>query len=186
MFWIFATTAFLVVFGGILFVLPSKKERQIGRMRIDARKSGLQTQGIVVADVNAPAAERVTAGGKIRTPRIQCVAWEKKYMDEYTEIPTWILYKSSRENGPIEGFVVEPQLKEMGLEHQQEYWSRVGRAIKRLPNKLVAVKSGRNGVTWIGQERLNSTPSEFVSEMLAGLEDLSTANIELAQSRFNG
>ena len=185
MFWILATTAFLVVFGGILFVLPSKRERQIGRMRIDARKYGLQTQGVVVTDVNAPAAERVTAGGKLRTPKLQCIAWEKGYMDEYAEIPTWTLYRSSKEIGPIEGFVVEPQLKEIGLQHQNEYWSRVGQAIEQLPNKLVAVKSGRKGVAWIGQERLDSTPNEFVEMMLAGLKDLYEANVDFANNRFD-
>lgn len=185
MFWILLTTAFLVVFGGILLVLPSKSERLIGRMRIDARKYGLQTQGIVVTDVNAPAIERVTAGGKIKTPKVQCIAWEKRYEAEYTEIPTWTLYKSAKEYGPVEGYVIEPQLKEVGLELQVEYWRRVGQAIEQLPDRVVAVKSDHNGVAWIGQERLDSSPSEFVQEMLAGLADLSTANVELVQDRFN-
>ena len=184
MFWIFVTTAFLVVFGGMLLVLPSKSERKIGRMRIEARKFGLQTQGIVVTNVNAAAVDRVTAGGRIRTPKVQCIAWEKRYEDEHTDLPTWTLYKSDKEHGPIEGYVIEPQLKEVGLEQHSEYWSEVSQAIEQLPGKLVAVRSGLHGIAWIGQERLESTPDEFIEQMQQGLEKLLKANGELASSRL--
>lgn len=185
MFWILVTTAFLVVFGGILMVLPSKSERNIGRMRIDARKYGLQTQGIVVSDVNAPAVERVTAGGRTRNPKVQCIAWQKRYEDEYSNIPTWTLYKSTKEEGPVEGYIIEPQMNEVGLEQQVEYWKRVGKAIEQLPDKVVGVKSDSHGVSWIGQERLVSTPQEFIRQMLDGLEDLSEVNRELALGRLS-
>lgn len=181
MFWILATTAFLMVFGGILLVLPSKHERRVGQMRIDARKSGLQTQGIVVTDVNASAVERVTAGGKIRTPKIRCIAWEKRYSDDYDNIPLWTLYESSKGSAPIQGFIVEPRLNETGLEHQREYWGRVGRAIDHLPAKLIAIKSSRNSVAWIGQELMDSTPEEFIDRMSVGLKELSEANTALAK-----
>lgn len=181
MVWILVTTAFLMVFGGIFLVLPSKHEREIGRMRIDARKSGLNTQGIVVTDVNASAMDRVTAGGQIRMPKVQCIAWEKQYLDEFENIPLWTLYKSSQNNGPIEGYIFESQLDETRLEDQPEYWRKVSKIIDQLPATIVAVKSGQRGVSWVGREKLDSTPAGFVVQMSTGLQELAEANIDLAR-----
>lgn len=185
MFWIIATTAFLMVFGGILFVLPSKKERQIGKMRIDARKTGLHTQSVVVKDVNAPMTEKVTAGGQIRNPKVQCIAWEKRYLDQYTGIPKWILYEASKGDEPFKGYTVEPPIAEFRLNQESEYWRRVGRAIDQLPRKIVAVKSSQDGVAWIGHERLDSTPDEFIGQILTGLNELAEANVEFSQGRIS-
>ena len=154
-------------------------------MRIDARKSGLITQGIVISDISAPAMERVTAGGKIRTPKVQCIAWERRYSDEFAAMPIWTLYASSNGNGPIEGFIFEPSLSETRLKHQEEYWKRVAKAIDQLPADIVAVRSSRNGASWIGREQLDSTPDAFVEQMLTGLQELMEANIEIEKEMLD-
>ncbi len=179
MFWIFLTTAMLLVFGGLLVVLPSKRERQIGQMRIEARKRGIYIGSETLPNVNAPLVERVTSGGKIRTPTIQCVVWGKHYTEDATTFPTWRLLKSDKGKAPIEGFEANPSLNDNQRSLSDSYWSSVQEVLDSIPEKLVAIQCTPQSVSWIGVERLETTSDEFVSQMSTSLDRLMALNVAI-------
>lgn len=177
MLWIMLTTAMLLVFGGMLAVLPSKRERQVGHMRIEARKQGLSIGSESVPNVNAPIHERVTSGGQVKTPMIQCVVWGKHYSEELAEIPTWRLLKSTKDKSPIAGYVADPPLSDVINQMDSSYWSELQKVLESLPGRLVAIQCTSQTVSWIGIERIDTTTDRFIAQMSTGLDQLMELNI---------
>ncbi len=183
MFWLALTTAFVVVFGGLLYVLPSKAQRRIGQMRLDARKKNLTIYSQVVPDVNATAVERVTAGGKLKNPTKQCVAWARQYADEYSAVPVWRVFVAPESTKPMPGYVANPPLDEAQRDLGEEYWIGVGKVLEKLPQQLVAVECAKSQVAWIGQERVADEPDGFIDQIQLALDELISLNIEASRSR---
>ena len=179
MFWIMLTTAALLVFGGLLAVLPSKRERQIGQMRIEARKQGIHIGSDTLPNVNAPLVERVTSGGKIRKPTIQCVVWGKHYSDDSATFPSWRLLKSDKGNTPIEGFEANPPLDNTQSSLNGSYWISVQEVLDSIPKEIAALQCTPQSVAWIGVERLDSSPDEFICQMSTALDRLMDLNVAI-------
>lgn len=177
MLWIMLTTAMLIIFGGMLAVLPSKRERLIGQMRIEARKQGLHIGSESVRNVNAPMHERVTSGGRVKTPMIQCVVWGKHYTEEFAEIPTWRLLKSAKNKSPIAGYVADPPLSDEQNQMDSSYWSEIQKVLENLPGRLVAIQCTQQTVSWIGNETIDTTADRFIAQMSIGLDQLMELNI---------
>ena len=66
--WLLVLAALAVAFGPILCFLPSKKDRRLARLRAEARRLGLQVELRPAPKLDASADERVTAGGRRRSP----------------------------------------------------------------------------------------------------------------------
>lgn len=66
--WLLVLAALALAFGPILCFLPSKKDRRLAALRAEARRQGLRVELQPVPKLDAGADERVTAGGRQRSP----------------------------------------------------------------------------------------------------------------------
>lgn len=166
-------------------MLPSKHERLVSKLRIEARKKGISTTIETIPDVNAPLESRVTAGGVKREPKVNCAVWELSYRDEHDFLPIWRLIKTHAESSPVPGTIAEPILKDPELIAEDEYWSLINEAFTKMPKLCLGIESRRTGVRWLGRE--NPIPSEdesFVDDMVGALELLASANIEYSREQL--
>ena len=66
--WLIIVAALAVVVGPVFVLLPSKKERRLAALRTEARRLGLSVELRPVPNLGADLEERVSAGGRARTP----------------------------------------------------------------------------------------------------------------------
>lgn len=66
--WLIIVGALAVVVGPVFVLLPSKKERRLAALRTEARRLGLSVELRPVPNLGADLGERVSAGGRARTP----------------------------------------------------------------------------------------------------------------------
>ena len=66
--WLIVVAALALVVGPVFVLLPSKKERRLAALRAEARRLGLSVELRPVPNLSAGLEERVTAGGRARTP----------------------------------------------------------------------------------------------------------------------
>lgn len=171
----------LVAFGGIFSMLPSASEREIGKVRIAARKSGINVSIVLIDDINAPLVEQVSAGAIRRHPKKRCAAWDKYYQSIDTDhYPEWTLFVSDKDTGPFSGTHLLSELDQSTL--LPEYWSGVKKVMVDAPPNLYALQCTKNFVRWLGQEKVCETTNEYLESMNTTLQ----AIIELNQSSFNG
>ncbi len=66
--WLVVLAVLAVAFGPIFHLMPSRKDRRLAILRAAARRQGLSVELRPVPKLGADMPERVTAGGRIRTP----------------------------------------------------------------------------------------------------------------------
>lgn len=164
-YWLIALACLFIV-GGMFSILPSPKERAIGKLRLQARQKNLTISIEYIHDVNAPKSERVSAGGVRVEPKKRCASWAMKIVQETDEhFPEWLLYKSVRENGPIANtHLVLAESNSLVLD--SEYWKQIEDILKLSPPVMVALACTSNSVKWLGHERLETTAEDFIEQML--------------------
>lgn len=180
--YILITVVFLIVFGGIASILPSRKVRQLGHLRVAARKYGLATAVVQVDDVNASLADRVTASGIKLDPKKRCVAWSKSYPDEFPHVPEWITYALDQADSSKNRWQLHTNGEESG-ELAATYWETVDRIKPLFPDRCLAIECTRTEVRWMGYELVTSSIEEFIQAMVQGLDALIELNISTSQEK---
>lgn len=180
-YWLIAFACLFIV-GGIFSILPSPKERAIGKLRLQARQKNLTICIEYIPDVNAPKSERVSAGGIRVDPKKRCASWAMNFVKETEEVyPEWILYKSACKDGPIANtHLVLAESHSLDLD--SEYWKQIAEIWKLSPPTLVALACTANSVKWLGHERLETTAVEYIDQMLLFLKRLIELNRLVAAS----
>lgn len=174
-YWLIALACLFIV-GGMFSILPSPKERAVGKLRLQARQKNLAISIEYIHDVNAPASERVSAGGIRVEPKKRCASWAMEFVNETDEdYPEWTLYKSIRENGPIaNAHLVLAESSSLTLE--REYWKQIEEILRLSPPTWVALVCNSNSVKWLGHERLETGAEEYIDQMLLFLNRLIELN----------
>lgn len=180
--YILISIVFLVVFGGIASILPSRKVRQLGHLRVAARKHGLATSVVQIDDVNASLTDRVTASGIKLDPKRRCVAWSKSYPDEFPDVPEWISFAQDRDDPSQNPWQLRTKAEESD-KLAPSYWDAVDRIKALLPDRCLAVECLPTEVRWMGYELVSSSIEEFIQAMSQGLEALIDLNISISQEK---
>ena len=176
---ILISIVFLIVFGGVVSILPSRRARQIGNLRIAARKYDLEISLVQIADVNASLADRVSAGGIQRDPKKRCVAWSKRFPDEFTALPEWISYVLDKDESRKTTWQLDITKEPIG--HLTDtYWTEVDRIKELLPNRCIALECTDTEIRWLGYEEINSTTDEFIHRMVQSLDALIQLNVSIS------
>ncbi len=74
--WLIIILAVVVVIGPVMYLLPNAKDKRLTELRLAARRLGLTVQITSVPKLDPTADERVSAGGKMREPKISCSAYQ--------------------------------------------------------------------------------------------------------------
>ena len=138
--WIIIAGVLVLAFGPILYLLPSRKDRRLAALRAEARRLGLTVELKPVRNLDAAARERVTAGGRQRTP-VHASARYSLTLDRMPDaVPAWRLLRSAR------GWTADD-----GLAAPAGLLSRLKPLVETLPDDVVAIDFGGRsaGCYWL-------------------------------------
>lgn len=176
--WLIIALVLIVAFGGVAYALPSKLQRRVGRMRLDARKQGLHTSSMTLPDLDADAEDKVTSGGKVKLREQLCVAYDLNYGGGVKNPPSWQLDRYAKSQLPIPGWLLRNQ-KHEGVElSDTTYWLAVAESIADMPHSCRAVASHEHGVRWVGIEAKDAVLSDdFLPKLVGALSKLRELNV---------
>jgi len=75
MIWILIGLLFIAAFGPILWLMPGERERRLSKLRLKARQRGLVVELTRIEDPSPQAHDRVSSGGVLKRPVINCAAY---------------------------------------------------------------------------------------------------------------
>ena len=104
MVWLVIVAILLVAVGPVLYVIPSKRDKQLIALRTRARKSGLTIQISHLPDLNAKGRDKVSSGGKKRQATIKCATYTLGLAKPLPDAPVWHLARSEKDNVLIPGW----------------------------------------------------------------------------------
>ena len=140
--WLIIVIVVALVLGPIAYVMPSPREKRQGKLRERALAMGVQVKFVSYHKLNPEAAERVSAGGEVKTPKMQSIAYRVAH-----EIPAV--------QGPAEVVLVRiPNDAGVAYETAFEGWAVDRDAVANWPEFAARVD-----ITMLQQE-LNKLPQE--------------------------
>ncbi|MEZ5560374.1 MAG: hypothetical protein R3E86_17755 [Pseudomonadales bacterium] len=105
--WVIILIVLLVAFGPILWLRPSRRDRRLARMRQAAREAGLNVTMVRVPKLEPELSERVTSGGRVLEPVIECAAYQQPLPRKLRLQPGWRLLRGSNGLPAVPGWVFE-------------------------------------------------------------------------------
>ncbi len=180
MVWLIVALGLLVAFGPIFWLMPSRRDRQLARLREAARRAGLVVELVRVPVLDARPEERVSAGGVARDAQRPCAAYRLPVHGLDEAAPGWFLLRDATGTDPLPGWTCHPERPPRGLPGDpRSYWTRVGQAVAALEQRCVALECTPAGVTWYWLENPGRpTPDEVVADIAEGLGALAALQRE--------
>ena len=150
MVWIIIVVVLLVAFGPVLYLLPTKKDRRLAALRQRARLLGFVVELKPIAKLNPDARDRVTAGGQLRTPRHDSVAYTLGLRSKLEHLRPWRLLRGAGSPAPLDGWVLDEDAFE---NRAVDYLETFQLLFAQLPGDTVAVELGVRTLTcyWLEQ-----------------------------------
>ena len=96
MVWIIIVLVLALAFGPVLYLLPTRKDRRLAAMRLEARRQGLLVELKPVRKLDSEADERVTAAGERRAPVHSSVVYAMPMRSRLDQVRPWRLLSSER------------------------------------------------------------------------------------------
>lgn len=179
MIWILVVVVLAVAVGPVLWLLPSRRQRQQGAWRSAARAQGLVVELASVEVANAPPEERVSAGGVPRPARRECMAYRLPLMPSADAAPRWRLLKSEPGSPDLPGWLLPtppPPLPTPAA----DYWRRLRPLLDALPGGCIGVEATSGAISWLGLETAEDDPvGTTVADIKAGLAAIAALHREL-------
>ncbi len=184
--WLIIALVLLVGFGGVAYVMPSKFQRRLSQLRLEARKQGIFTSSRTIPDLDADPEDRVTSGGKVRQRENLCVVYDLTYPSSTSNPPTWHLVRYKKSQVPIPGWLLRDN-NLVGVQlSDASYWATVAEYIADMPKYCRSVISHSSGVSWIGTESKDAVIEDrFLSELTSSLESLRDLNLSINAASEN-
>ena len=181
--WLIIAVFLLVGFGGIAYVLPSKFQRRVSQLRLEARRQGVFTSSRSIPDLDAEAEDRVTSGGKVRQREDLCVVYDLGYPSSDQNLPLWQLVRYKKSQLPIPGWLLrDDHLSGVQLSNAS-YWGSVAANIADMPKDCKSVVSHEAGISWIGIESKESVvDGTFLTNLTSALESLRELNLSVGET----
>ncbi len=182
MVWLIVALGLLVAFGPIVWLMPSRRDRQLAKLREAARRAGLVVELVRVPVLDATPEERVSAGGVARDAQRACTAYRLPVHGVDDAGPDWFLLRDAASVDPLPGWAGHPERRPRGLPADAgPYWTRVGRAVAALAERCVALECSPAAVTWYWLENAGQrAPAEIVAEIAQCLQALAALQRETA------
>lgn len=106
--WLIIIIVLLVAFGPVLWLVPSRKDRRLAGLRERARREGFIVELAHLPDPEPTPQQRVSAGGRLRDPIIECAAYTHIMTGRLRWLPDWRLLRVAlTTEGPRPGWVFE-------------------------------------------------------------------------------
>ncbi len=172
--WLIIVVALFAAFGPLLWMMPSRADRRLAKMRSRARTHGIHVEITQLDDLAAEPQARVTAGGVKLDPKVMCAAYRLGMRRLARAAPQWkILRKSAANDGPIDGWIWATRPAGDAV-----YWQEVSGVLRGLPPDALACATDASEVTCWWRERTTAEDAEAsVDRLHAVLQNL--AEIQL-------
>jgi hypothetical protein len=176
--WVIIVVALVAAFGPLLWMMPSRSDRRLSKMRTRARSHGIQVEITQIEDLAAEPHERVNAAGVKLEPKVMCAAYRLGMRRLARAAPQWKILRKAAANsdandGPIAGWIWAT--KPVG---DSAYWQEVGGVLREVPPDTLACAADASEVSCWWRERATAEDAEAsVDRMHALLQNL--AEIQL-------
>ena len=183
--WVIVFLGVLIAFGGIVYVLPSQRERLRGKTRLKARRIGLVVSSATLANRDAPSDEKVTAGGKRKNPVRLGFAYSKNYVEHKGNFPSWQMIPHANSTQPFAGWEIQSDELRDVRHVDNEYWQAIEGLCKSAPRRCYGIRCDEYGVAWIGVEDLqHGDVDEFLNEVVEFLDRFAALNVDYVASQI--
>jgi len=160
--WLIIALIFLAAFGPLFWLLPSRTDRRLAKMRSRARTLGLRVEVTQLPDVAAAASARVTAGGRRLEPMVSCAAYHLALPRVAPAAPQWRLLRSRAESsGPIAGWQWDSNPAGAA-----SYWEQAAMIVAALPADALACGAQASEVACWWRENVVAENAEKSVESL--------------------
>ena len=179
--WIVIFLVFAVAFGPLLYLLPTRKDRRLAAMRGEARRQGLTVELKPVRKLEATADERVSAGGRTRSPTHKSIAYGLPLHPALKHVGPWRLLRSVSDRWVFDDEFPVPGDAGL-LPALLPYFSK-------LPPDTVAVECVRREIScyWLERFPADGEAVKSLKKTLAALgEYLLAKDAELAHQLMEG
>ncbi len=160
--WLLIVLILVAAFGPVLWMLPSKSDRRLAKMRARARAHGLQVEVTQLPDLNAPPAARVTAGGRRVEPMVQCAVYRLGTRQLARAAPRWkILRNAAAVGAPMDGWQWDG-----ASAGDAQYWHEVAGVVRELPDDALGCAADASEVACWWRERASAETAVGVVDSL--------------------
>ena len=87
--WILIAVVLLVAFGPVLWLVPSRKDKRLTALRARGRAEGLVVELRRIPKPDPEPGDRVTAGGRVKTPVLECASYGYTLKRKLRHLPGW-------------------------------------------------------------------------------------------------
>lgn len=178
MVWILIVAVLAVAVGPILWLLPSRRQRQLEKWRTLARQHGLVVEQASIEHTDAPPEERVSASGVPRPAERQCIAYRLPLQPPLDAAPRWRLVKSEPGSPELPGWLLPtPPLPTPAA----GYWPQLRPLLDALPGGCIGVEATPRAISWLGLETAEDDAIDAaVGQIRDGLAAIGALHRELA------
>jgi len=183
----------IVAFGPMFWMMPSRRERTLMRMRNRARALGILVELIEIDDPFASADAQVTASGRVRAAKLSGVAYRLPFLRPLTLAPAWAINRAgdrarnarAREEAGIAGkpapteIAGEPvahpphlptwrfrQQPEPGDLDDDRYWQDIARVLGNVSEDVFSCEAHPHAASFLWRERVVGIDPEAGVERL--------------------
>lgn len=171
--WIVIVVLLLAAFGPVLWLVPSRRDRQLAAMRARARQQGLVVAMTSIADPDPAPQARVSAGGKLKEPLIAGASYEMNLPRATPLAPTFSMIRRIDDEGsPIAGWqiVADPKWRNGAW---AGFVAQLATIVERLPADVMSCSGNARSVACFWRERVGEqTPESAVDELAGRLMEL--------------
>ena len=168
--WLIIIVVLLVAFGPVLWLVPSRKDRRLAGLRERARREGFVVELARLPDPDPTPQQRVSAGGRLRDPVIECAAYSHLMTDRLNWLPGWrMLRLAHASDGPRPGWVFEPGCRP-NRDHLAQMLDVTDPVLDSVPSDVVGLAVANRHLTAFWLEQPGSTEAT-----VSGLKALFTA-----------
>jgi hypothetical protein len=140
--WLIIAAVLVLAFGPIMWLLPSKKDRRLTRLRTQGRLEGLNIDIVRVKRLDADPTERVTSGGEVRQPVYTTASYALSFPRKLRHLQPWRILKSQNGNDPLPGWVRDTDVKSNRQQDgmREDVLPDLTSHLADLPDDIVAVE----------------------------------------------
>ncbi|MGE0623293.1 MAG: hypothetical protein AB7I04_24300 [Pseudomonadales bacterium] len=171
--WILIILVLVIAFGPVLWLVPSRRDKRLAALRSRARSEGLLVDMRRLPKRDPTAEERVSAGGTIRKPVVECAAYGRMLAKKLRYLPGFRLRREPAAGAPdpFADWQYDQRPAGEGRSHLPAVLSRFEAVLNRLPGDVIAVELDTRSIFLYWLETPVSTV-DSVSELASLLADL--------------
>ena len=186
--WLLIILVLVVAFGPVLWLVPSKRDKRLSALRSRARAEGLIVEMRRIPKPDPTPEERVSAGGRVRDPAIECASYGLPLARGLKYLPTFRLVRMSADQGPdpFPDWQYDQRPTGDGRAYLEEVLAETGKLTQALPEDVAAVELGARMVLVYWLEKPGSTEAlvpDLASAMGAFGDSLNRLDRQIEEDR---